>query len=166
MHEIEQNDSTHPSYINYSPYAPPRRAQVCKKRLIYRFKNLIQGLMWELEVWHMSVVAYFKIKCFFFSSLKYFEWLKIAWEKCISLCCWFYFIVCIFVTLPGRSSLKLQSLNNKWLHLSPSLIIPANMEQVQQAASKIKFIIISMSCLYSSTGPHPPLWCSLQTVIL
>lgn len=31
MHEIEQNDGTHPA-INYSVYAPPRRAHpVCRK---------------------------------------------------------------------------------------------------------------------------------------
>lgn len=39
MHEIGQNNSTHPS-INYSPYAPPRQAhserKKKKKRRIFR----------------------------------------------------------------------------------------------------------------------------------
>lgn len=86
---------------------------------------------------------------------------KQLWGKIYFWCC-LYLIVCFFVTTPGRSSSKRQSLNIKLIHLYQ---FPANTEQAQQSAAKTNFIITSMSCFYSSTGPHVPLWCLLLIVM-
>lgn len=129
--------------------------------------------MWEIEVWHLSVVACFKsewsplCRGLFESTLKCFRKSNCE-ENSTSLLLLFLFSclhLCFFVTPAGRSSLKHQSLNIRWIRFPPFLIIPANKEQVQQAATKTDFIIISMSCLCSSSGPHLPLWCLLPAVI-
>lgn len=58
MHEIGQNNSTHPS-INYSPYAPPRQAhserKKKKKRRIFRLN--ISLLRFDVRNWSVTFVC-------------------------------------------------------------------------------------------------------------
>lgn len=149
----------------------------CKKRHILR----LNISFWRFDGRNLSV-TFVCCACFksewsplccsgdFESTLRNSQWVKLQ-EKLISLCCCFHFIVCLFfffcffVTTPGRSSLNHQPLHIKRIHLSPFLIISSNTDQLQPAASKTNFIIISVSCPYSSTGPHLPLWCFIPTVI-
>lgn len=142
MHEIEQNGSTHP-YINYSPYAPPRWAHsICKKDI---FRSILR-----FDVTFVCCCLFYKREksfCYwrgFESTLKYFQWVKVWGKVYFSLLLFSFY--CVRLCDNGREELS----------LSCFLLISANTEQVQQAATKIHFITISMSCLYSLPGPHLP----------
>ncbi len=165
MHEIEQNDSAHP-YINYSPYSPPRQYIQCEgKKSHFCIKYFSFEVWWEklkcdvCLLWLVlktgEVLAVDALKALF----ETFSVSQIARKNLLLFATVF---ISLFASL--RSSLKHQSLNIRWIHLPPFLIISADTEQLEQTATKTNFIIISMSCLCSSTGHLPPLWCPLPTV--
>ena len=130
--------------------------------------------MWEIEVWHLSVVACFKrvwsplsAAEAFGSALKHLQWVKL-WGK-VDFSPLLFSLHCLLLCDGGREELFKGT--SHWIldGYTPLplffLITSANTEMIQQATTKTNFIIISMSCLCSSPGPHLPLWRLLLAVI-
>ena len=103
MHEIEQNDSTHP-YINYAPYAPPRKAHsVCKKRHIFRL-NISHFEVWCKKLKCDICLLWLVLKaCEVLTLCSQFQWVKL-WGKVYSSLLLFSFH-CLLLCISGREEL-------------------------------------------------------------